>query len=148
MGHIAAAGPCEGLLIGSPAVEVQREQPPAVNRRPVGALIDQAAAMGMTAAEIVGLTVPRLLPAGPNIKVVVVSMLVDQFIRERVGVDAVGLGEVSPGDQMPEMAVDRIDEEALPLSRPVVPPGVGRAGGEHLGPTLIHRVPPEAALHR
>ena len=128
-------------------MEVEREEPASVGLRPGIAFVDQAAAVGMATAEAVGRSVAGGLPAGTDIEVEVIGMLIDQLIGQRVGIDTVGLGEVGSGNQMPEMAVDGVHEETLPLGGPVVAPGVGRAGGQHLGSLLADVIPPEAALH-
>ena len=52
------------------------------------------------------------------------------------------------GDHVPEVAVDRVDEERLAERVPVVPPGIGRAVAEHLEPLATGVIAPEAAAER
>ena len=77
----------------------------------------------------------------------VVGVLVDQGVGPRVGLDRVRADEVGAGDQVPEVAVDRIDEERLAQRGPVVAPGIGRPVGQHLEPLADRVIAPEPAAH-
>ncbi len=75
----------------------------------------------------------------------VVGVLVDLGVGPRVGIDRVRADEVRAGDHVPEVAVDRVDEEQLAERVPVVAPGVGRAVGEDLEALAARVIAPEAA---
>ena len=77
----------------------------------------------------------------------VIGVLVDQGIGPRVGLDRVRADEVRAGNQVPEVAIDRIDEERLAQRGPVVSPGVGGPVGQHLEPLADRVISPEPAAH-
>ena len=78
----------------------------------------------------------------------VVGVLVDLRVGPRVGIDRMRPDEVGAGDHVPEMAVDRVDEEQLAERVPVVAPGIGRAVGEDFESFAIGMVPPDSAAER
>ena len=101
----------------------------------------------MTAAAL-GVAGADLAAVGQGTGVVpvpVVGVLVDQRVGPGVRLDRVRTDEVRARDQVPEVAVDRVDEERLAQGVPVMTPRVGRAMGEHLE-SLADRVKsPESA---
>ena len=106
--------------------------------------------MGMPAAApaVVGTDLAAVGEWLGVVPVPVVGVLVDQRVRPGVRLDRVGADEVRARDQVPEVAVDRVDEERLAECIPVVSPGVGRAVGENLEPLAKRMISPEAAAER
>src|SRR5689334_20646204 len=49
---------------------------------------------------------------------------------------------------MPEMPGDGVDEEALAIRIPIMPPGIGGAIGEHLHNFALGMIPPKPAFDR
>jgi hypothetical protein len=139
----------EPLDVHPPAVEVEGEQLAAIFRRPLVGQVDHQPAVGVAAAApaVVG---PDLAAVGQGpgvVPVVVIGVLVDQGVGPRVRLDGVRAGEVGARDQVPEVAVDRIDEERLAQRVPVVAPGVGGPVGQHLEPLPGRVIAPEPAPH-
>ena len=111
---------------------------------PVVAQIDHHPGVGVATTEIVGGAVPRLLPAIAGVEVPVVGMHVDEFIGVRIRVERAVPWIMRPGDDLPEVAVDGVDEEAVAEGVPVVAPRVRGAVGGHLEPARARRVAPDA----
>ena len=144
---VSAPAPFQPLDVEPPAVEIEGEELAAVRLGPLVGEVDHQSAVRVAAAEAVvfgpgGGTVvqlPRVVP------VVMIGVLVDRLVDVRVRLDRVRAHEVGAGDQVPEVAVDRVDEEPLAERVPVVAPGIGRAVGEHLEPLPQGMIAPEAA---
>ena len=132
--NVAAPLAFEQFLISPPAMKIPGEEMAAVFLGPVVAQIDHQPGVGVAAAEIVGGAIPRLLPAAAGVEMPVVGMHVNEFIGVRIGVERAVPRVMRPGDDLPEVAVDRVDEEAVAEGVPVVAPGVCGAVGEHLEP--------------
>ena len=113
-------------------MKIPGEEMAAVFLGPVVTQIDHQPRVGVAAAEIVSGAVPRLLPAAAGVEVPVVGVHVDEFIGVRIGVERSVPRIMRPGDDLPEVAVDRVDEKAVAEGVPVVAPGVRGAVGEHL----------------
>jgi hypothetical protein len=115
---------------------------------PVVAEVDHQADVGVTATAGVGGPVAGFGPVLRGVEVPVIGVLVDQPVRARVGVDRVRTDVVGPGDPVPEMAVDGVDEEQFATFVPIVTPRIGGARAQHLH-HLPHRVvAPNGAAHR
>ena len=113
---------------------------------PVVAQVDHEPRVGVPTAEIVGGTVPRLLPSAAGIEMPVIGVHVDEFVDMRVGVERAVPRMMGPGNDLPEMTVDRVDEEAVAEGVPVMAPGVRRAVTESLKTARTRRVSPDAPL--
>ena len=142
--NVAAPLAFEQFLIGPPAMKIPGEEMAAVFLGPVVAQIDHQPGVGVAAAEIVGGAVPRFLPAIAGVEMPVVGVHVNEFIGVRIGIERAVPRVMRPGDDLPEVAVDRVDEEAVAEGVPVVAPGVCGAVGEHLEPARSRRVSPDA----
>ena len=147
-GDVAAAGPLQPLAVEPAAVEVPREQVAPILGGPGPSQIDHRAGVGVAAAEVVGGAVPRALPAAGDIEVPVVGVHVEQLVGVRIGIDRVRPDVVRAGNDLPQMAVDGVREEAVAPGVPVVTPGIGRAVAQGLEPAGPRREPPDAARHR
>ena len=153
---VARAAALQPLLIEPPPVQVQGEQPAPVLLRPVVGLVDHQARVGVAAPEAVaarreGAAVgrgARFGPARAGIEVEMIGVLLDQAVAVRVRVIAVHAPEVRPGNRVPEMAYDGVDEERLADLVPVEAPGVGRALHHHLHDLPFRVIPPDAPGHQ
>ncbi len=144
---VSAALALEPLDVHPPAVEIQGEELAAILGRPLVGQVDHQAAVRVAAAAaaVVG---PDLAAVGERpgvVPVPVVGVLVDQGVGPRVGLDRVRADEVGAGDQVPEVPVDRVDEERLAQRVPVVAPGIGRPVGQDLEMLADRMIAPEAA---
>ena len=139
--HQRAADALEGLHVDASTMEIERHQLITVLARPVLALVDHHPHVRMTATEAVGPAPPtvRVVPLLAGVPVVVVRLLVDELVDERVRIFAVHALEVRTVDALPAMPDDRVDEEQLVVLRPVGAPRVGGAMAIRLE-DLGHRV--------
>ena len=78
----------------------------------------------------------------------VVRVLVDERIGARVRVNRVRADEVRAGEVVPEMAVDRVDEEQLAVLIPIVAPRIGGAGAQGLHDFALRVITPDRAAQR
>src|SRR6185437_3930000 len=129
------------------AVLVEREQASAIRLGPLVAEIDRHADVRVAAAAPIVLAAgfARIDPILAGVPVPMVGVHFDRFIDQRVGVDRVRATEVGARYQVPQMAVDCVDEEGFAAAVPIVSPGVRRAvaqGLELLAPRMIS---PDAA---
>ena len=98
----AAARAIEPLDVDAPAVKVQGEQLVPIGRRPLVGEVDHHAAMGVATAAVVVETAgyQELLVWLRVVPVIVVGVLVDDFVRPRVGFDRMRSGQVrAPGSR-------------------------------------------------
>ena len=111
--HQRAADALEGLHVDASTMEIERHQLITVLARPVLALVDHHPHVRMTATEAIGpaATAVRIVPLLAGVPVVVVRLLVDELVDERVRILAVHALEVRTVDTLPAMPDDRVDEE-------------------------------------
>src|SRR6516165_4389511 len=82
---------------------------------------------------------------GPGmVPVPVIGVLVNLDVSPWIGIDCMGADEMGAGDHVPEVTVDRIDEEKLAERVPIVAPGVGRAVGQGLDTFAARIVTPDS----
>ena len=136
-----AALPLDGFNVHASAMQVQRHELVAILRRPVIALIDHHADVRMPATEAVrtAATAVGVVPLLAGIPMIMVGLLVDEFVDERIRVFAVHALEVRAMDALPAVADNRIDEEQLVVLGPIGAPRVGGAVTIRLE-DLRHRV--------
>ena len=142
-----AALPLDAFDVHAPAMQVQRHEFVAILRGPVVALVDHHADVRVTAAEAVraAAAAVSVVPLLAGVPVIMVGLLVDELVDERVRVFAVHALEVRAMDALPAVADDRIDEEQLVVLGPIRAPRVGGAVAIRLE-DLRHRViAPETA---
>jgi len=77
-----------------------------------------------------------------------VGALVDQFVDVRIRVHGMRAGKVRAGDELPEMAVDRIREKPVAMLVPVEPPRIHRAMADDLEDLALRMIAPDAAIER
>ena len=146
--NITGTGAFEDFLVRAAAVQIHGEQMAAVFRRPVIAEINHHPYVRVAPAEGVRSFAAGFRPTLLRVEVPVVRVLVDERVGARVRIDRVRTDEVRAGEVVPEMAVDRVNEEQFAVLVPIVPPGVGGAAAQclhHLAPRVVT---PDRAAHR
>ena len=136
-----AALALDGFDVHAPAVQIHRHELVAILRRPVVSLVDHHADVRMTAAETVRAAAAAVgvVPLLAGVPVIVVGLLVDELVDERIRVFAMHALEVSAVDALPAVADDGVDEEQLVVLGPIGAPRVGGAMAIRLE-DLRHRV--------
>ena len=145
-----AAFPFDGFDVHAAAMEVEGHQLVPELRRPVLAPVDHHAHVRMTAAQGLGPAAAaiRIVPLLARVPMVVVRLLVDELVHERVRILAMHALEVGAVDTLPTMPDHRVDEEQLVVLGPIGAPRVRRAVAIRLE-DLRHRVvTPEPARGR
>ena len=107
-----AAPALDGFDVHAPAMQVQRHELVAILRRPVVALVNHHADVRMPATEAIrtAATAVGVVPLLAGVPVIVVGLLVDELVDERIRVFAVHALEVRAMDALPAVADDRINE--------------------------------------
>ena len=128
-GEIAAALGEEFFAIEAPAVEVDGEELVMEFGGPGVALVDEATFVSVTAAEGVGAIffAPGFLPLAGIIPVEMIGVLGEEFVGVGGEIFAIHAIVVGAGDEVPEVADDRIGEEGFAEVIPIEAPGVGGA---------------------
>ena len=154
-GHVAGPLAFQVLVIEPATVEIDGEQLIAERFRPVVALVDEQARVGMATTQ--GITPggelaaveggTRLGPAGRGVEVEVIGVLFDERVGVRVHVIAVHPPEVRPGNGVPEMADDGVDEEGFSLRVPIESPRIGGAMTDGLNDVPLGMIAPDATPH-
>ena len=147
LAHVARAAAFEQFHIRAASVLIQREQPPAIFRRPVVAEIDHRADVRVAAAERIRRAVARLAPVLRGVEVPVIRALVDEPVGVRIRIERVRPDEVRPGHRVPEMPVHRVHVEKFAVLIPVVPPRIRIAARDRLEGAPPRVIPPHAAAH-
>ena len=145
-----AALPLDGFDVHATTVEVEGHQLVPELRRPVLAPVNHHAHVRVTAAQGLGPAAAaiRIVPLLARVPMVVVRLLVDELVHERVRILAVHALEVGAVDTLPTMPDHRVDEEQLVVLGPIGAPRVRRAVAIRLE-DLRHRVvTPEPARGR
>ena len=108
-----ASLPLDGFDVHASAVQVKRHELVAILRRPVIALVDHHADVGMAAAEAVraAATTVGVVPLLAGVPVIMIGLLIDEFVDIGIRVFAVHALEVRAVDALPAMADDGVDEE-------------------------------------
>ena len=146
------AGPLgrEQIVVDAAAVEIEREQPAAVGGRPVGALIDHQADVGVAAAggaRLVGDAEADVAPLLARVPVDVVGHLGDEVVDVRLEIGAVHPFDVRAVDGVPEVADDGVDDEGLAVGVEVGAPGIGHPGDHPLDRLAGRVVAPHTGVH-
>ena len=118
---VAGAAALEDFLICAATEVVQRVQFAAIRVGPVVAEIDHRAGVGMAAAVGVCFAVARLGPPLADVEVPVIGVHVDRLIDVLVGIDGVRHDVVRSGEDVPQVAGDRVAAEEFAVFVPVVP---------------------------
>ena len=142
-----AALALDAFDVHASSVQVQRHELVAVLRRPIVSLVDHHTDMRVSAAETVraAATAVGVVPLLAGVPVIVVRLLVDEFVDERVRVLAMHALEVRAVDALPAVTDHGVDEEQLMVLGPIGAPRIGGAVAVRLE-DLRHRViAPEAA---
>ena len=131
---VAAAFAFEALHVGAAAMQVEREELVAERGRPLIGLVDHHADVGMSAAEIIGPAIARILPFSRGIEMPVIR----DHLHPLVNGGILMRGELThllvegAGDDRPEVADHRVDEKAFAVLIPIMPPRIDGALREHL----------------
>ena len=137
----------DGFDVHASAVQIKRHELVAILRRPVVSLINHHTDMRVPATEAVRAAAAAVgvVPLLAGVPVIVVGLLVDELVDERIRVFAVHALEVRAMDALPAVTDDRVDEEQLVVLGPIGAPRVGGAVAIRLE-DLRHRViAPETA---
>ena len=142
---VAGAAAFEDFLICAATEVVKRVELAAIRVGPVVAQIDHRSGMGMAAAIGVRFAVARLAPPLADVEVPVVGVHIDELIDVLVGIDGVRHDVVRSGEDVPQVASDRVAAEEFAVFVPVVSPGIHGAGGQNLGNLAARVISPDAA---
>ena len=145
--NITGTAAFEDFLVRAAAVQIDGEQMAAVFRRPVIAEINHHPYVRVATAEGVRSFAAGFRPTLLRVEVPVVRVLVDERVGARVRIDRVRTDEVRAGEVVPEMAVDRVDEEQLAVLVPIVSPWVGGTAAQDLEDLSLRVITPHRAAH-
>ena len=148
---IAVALALEDFHVDAAAVQVTGEKFAVVFLRPDAALVDEAAHVGVAAAELVGLVADALVDVVPFLRaaipVVVVGGVADVPVGERIQMRAERAFVVGAGDSVPEVADYCVRVEKLAVLVPVHPPRIRAAVAENLEFFRNWMKAPDRAVH-
>ena len=146
--HIAAPQSLQPLHIRPPPMQIQREQPVPIPLRPARPLINHHPHMRMATTQIICRPIPRITPLSLRVKMPVIRDRVHPLKHQRIHRRPERLLAVRSRNQMPQMPVHHIDEKALTLLVPIVPPRIRRPVHHHLRHPAPRMKPPNPPLHR
>ena len=111
--HQGAAHSLDGFDVHAPAMHIKGHQLIAVRGRPVITLINHHPDVRVAATKVIRATAATvsIVPLLARVPVVVVGLLVDEFVDERIGVFAMHPLEVSTVDTLPAMPDHGVDEQ-------------------------------------
>ncbi len=115
------------LYVDSSTMQVKGQQTTTIRFRPVVAQVNRRAAVSVASPQSIVLPshFPRISPILAGIPVVVIGMSINRHVHVRVRIFTVWPTIMSPRNDLPQMAIDRIDEKSIPVLVPVVSPGIG-----------------------
>ena len=149
---VAVALAFEDIHVDPSAVEVAGEEFAVVFLRPHAALIDEAAHVGVAAAEFGGFVADTLADIAPffraAVPVVVVGGVADVFVGEGIQMRAEHAFVIGAGDAVPEVADHGVRVEKLAVLVPVESPGIRATVTEDLELFGRRMKTPDRAVHR
>ena len=139
--------PLYALNVHASSMQIERHELVAILRRPVVALVDHHADMRVPATEAVraAATAVSIVPLLAGVPVIVVRLLINEFVDERIRILAVHALKVRTVDALPAMTDDGVDEQQLVVLSPIGTPRVGGAVAVRLKDLGDRVITPEAA---
>ena len=150
-GDIGTARRLKPLAVDPPAMQIERENIPAVLIGPLVLLVDQQPDMGMPASGSVrlrGKLFANITPGLFGIPVHMIRNLRHQLIPVRIEISSIHSLKVGTRHGMPKMADDRIDEKQLTVPGPIHSPRISGSSCHHLETVRFGMISPNSAIQR
>ena len=126
--NIARAAAFEQILVDAAAVKIQRKKMAVIFFRPIVGQINHQAAVGMAAAEGVGIPdSTRIGPGSAGVPMIMIGRLVDESIPVRGQMFAKHSFVKCAWNAVPQMAYHRVDKKKFAVLVPIVAPRIGAA---------------------